>query len=104
VEPVASALPAGTGSATPLALLPAANGSVLSLLDLSETEIRPEEAAAAAAAAARATKVVADDTTIRDEALAAVGSEQVAYEIDDSDVEEIHPLIDPGPAASKHSN
>src|SRR5437762_1135137 len=64
VEPVASALPAGTASVTPLALLPAANGSVLSLLDLSlsgETEIRPEEAAAAAAAAARATKVVADD-------------------------------------------
>src|SRR5439155_644585 len=61
VEPVASALPVGTASATPLALLPAANGSALPLLDLSgETEIRPEEAAAAAAAAARATKVVTD--------------------------------------------
>ena len=107
VEPVASALPAGTASVTPLALLPAANGSVLSLLDLSlsgETEIRPEEAAAAAAAAARATKVVADDATVRDEALAAVGSEQVHYEIDDSDVEEIHTLVDPVPAASKESN
>ena len=107
VEPVASALPAGTASVTPLALLPAANGSVLSLLDLSlsgETEIRPEEAAAAAAAAARATKVVADDATVRDEALAAVGSEQVPYEIDDSDVEEIHTLVDPVPAASKESN
>ena len=107
VEPVASALPAGTASVTPLALLPTANGSVLSLLDLSlsgETEIRPEEAAAAAAAAARATKVVADDATVRDEALAAVGSEQVHYEIDDSDVEEIHTLVDPVPAASKESN
>ena len=107
VEPVASALPAGTASVTPLALLPAANGSVLSLLDLSlsgEPEIRPEEAAAAAAAAARATKVVADDATVRDEALAAVGSEQVHYEIDDSDVEEIHTLVDPVPAASKESN
>ena len=105
VEPVASALPVGTASATPLALLPAANGSVLPLLDLSgETEIRPEEAAAAAAAAARATKVVTDSATIRDEALAAVGSEPVHYEIDDSDVEEIHSLVDPVPAASKESN
>src|SRR5437868_863658 len=60
VEPVASALPARPVAVTPLALLPAANGSVLSLLELAgETEIRPEEAAAAAAAAARATKVVA---------------------------------------------
>ena len=105
VEPVASALPVGTASATPLALLPAANGSVLPLLDLSgETEIRPEEAAAAAAAAARATKVVTDGATIRDEALAAVGSEPVHYEIDDSDVEEIHSLVDPVAAASKESN
>ena len=105
VEPVASALPARPVAVTPLALLAAANGSVLSLLELSgETEIRPEEAAAAAAAAARATKVVADDATIRDEALAAVGSDQVHYEIDDSDVEEIHSLLGPVPAASKESN
>jgi hypothetical protein len=105
VEPVASALPASTASATPLALLPAANGSVLSLLELSaETEIRPEEAAAAAAAAARATKIVADDTTLRDEALAAVGPEPMHYEIDDSDVEEIHSLVDPLLTESKQSN
>jgi hypothetical protein len=105
VEPVASALPPVTGPATPLALLAAANGSVLSLLDVSgETDIRPEEAAAAAAAAARATKVVTDDTTIRDEALATLGSEPVHYEIDDADVEEIHSLLGPVPAASKESN
>jgi hypothetical protein len=104
MEAVASALPAGPATVTPLALLPAGNGSVLSLLDLcSETEIRPEEAAAAAAAAARAPKILADDATIRDEALAAVGSEQVHYEIDDADVEEIHSLVDSAPTESKQS-
>src|SRR5207248_465992 len=71
VEPVASALPAGTASVTPLALLPAANGPVLSLLDLSLSgapEVRPEEAAAAAAAAGRATRVCADDASRRSSA------------------------------------
>jgi hypothetical protein len=104
VESVPSALPAPS-AVTPLALLPAANGgSVLSLLDPTvETEIRPEEAAAAAAAAARATKVVPDDPLIRDEALATVGTEPARYEIDDSDVEEVHALLELVPTESKQS-
>ena len=87
---------------TPFALLPAPNASVLSLLDLSaETAIDPEEAAAAAAAAARVPRVVADDAQIRDEALAALGTEPAHYELDDSDVEEIHQLVYPVPTESK---
>ena len=87
---------------TPFALLPAPNTPVLSLLDLSaETPIGPEEAAAAAAAAARVPRVVPDDAQIRDEALAAIGTEQAHYELDDSDVEEIHQLLYPLPTESK---
>ena len=87
---------------TPFALLPAPNSPVLSLLDLSaETPIGPEEAAAAAAAAARVPRVVPDDAQIRDEALAAIGTEQAHYELDDSDVEEIHQLLYPLPTGSK---
>src|SRR5437868_4349581 len=100
-EPPAAVLPPMERT-TPFALLPAPNTPVLSLLDLSaETPIGPEEAAAAAAAAARVPRVVPDDAQIRDEALAAVGTEPVYYELDDSDVEEIHQLVYPVPTESK---
>jgi len=100
-EPPAAVLPPMERT-TPFALLPAPNRPVLSLLDLSaETPIRPEEAAAAAAAAARVPRVVPDDAQIRDEALAAIGSEPAHYELDDSDVEEIHQLLYPLPTESK---
>jgi hypothetical protein len=103
VVPPPSALPA-VETTTPFALVPAPNSSVMSLLDLSaETPIDPAEAAAAAAAAARVPRVVADDAQIKDEALAAVGTEQGHYELDDSDVEEIHPLAYPLPTQSKPS-
>src|SRR5438105_1188855 len=83
-EPPAPVLPPMERT-TPFALLPAPNTPVLSLLDLSaETPIGPEEAAAAAAAAARVPRVVPDDAQIRDEALAAIGTEQAHYELDDS--------------------
>ena len=102
-EPPAHALPPMERT-TPFALLPAPNTPVLSLLDLSaETPIAPEEAAAAAAAAARVPRVVSDDAQIRDEALAAVGTEPSHYELDDSDVEEIHQLLYPPPTESKPS-
>ena len=100
-EPPAAVLPPMERT-TPFALLPAPNTPVLSLLDLSaETPIGPEEAAAAAAAAARVPRVVPDDAQIRDEALAAIGTEQAHYELDDSDVEEIHQLLYPLPTGSK---
>ena len=100
-EPPAAVLPPMERT-TPFALLPAPNTPVLSLLDLSaETPIGPEEAAAAAAAAARVPRVVPDDAQIRDEALAAIGTEQAHYELDDSDVEEIHQLLYPLPTESK---
>ena len=100
-EPPAPVLPPMERT-TPFALLPAPNTPVLSLLDLSaETPIGPEEAAAAAAAAARVPRVVPDDAQIRDEALAAIGTEQAHYELDDSDVEEIHQLLYPLPTGSK---
>ena len=100
-EPPAPVLPPMERT-TPFALLPAPNTPVLSLLDLSaETPIGPEEAAAAAAAAARVPRVVPDDAQIRDEALAAIGTEQAHYELDDSDVEEIHQLLYPLPTESK---
>jgi len=100
-EPTPAALPL-VERTTPFALLPAPNASVLSLLDLSaETAIGLEEAAAAAAAAARVPRVVADDAQVRDEALAAVGTEPAHYELDDSDVEEIHQLVYPVPTESK---
>src|SRR5207253_8472838 len=100
-EPPPAALPQ-LERTTPFALLPAPKASVLSLLDLSaETAIGPEEAAAAAAAAARVPRVVADDAQVKDEALAAVGTEPVYYELDDSDVEEIHQLVYPVPTESK---
>jgi len=100
-EPPAPVLPPMERT-TPFALLPAPNSPVLSLLDLSaETPIGPEEAAAAAAAAARVPRVVPDDAQIRDEALAAIGTEQAHYELDDSDVEEIHQLLYPLPTESK---
>ena len=100
-EPPPPVLPA-VEKTTPFALLPAPDASGLSLLDLSgETAIGPEEAAAAAAAAARVPRVVADDAPIKDEALATVGTEPAHYELDDSDVEEIHELAYPAPTESK---
>jgi hypothetical protein len=107
LESIASEAPAmpalilePTGHTQPLALLPAPRPTVMALLDLSgESPILPDEAAAAAVAAARVPKVVAEDPSANDEALAAAAIspalEAVPYEIDDSDVEEVHALVEP---------